>query len=121
VGLAEIVRTGHTKVPFLISAPTMRVPMSIPDTVNVYLATRAAMILVKYGELDDGTKVNGAVKTLAMPGMGTGIGRVSPRIAARQMKDAIEDILHDRQVFPESWREAKNRHERMAAGLPARR
>lgn len=121
VGLADIVQTGHPKVPFLIAAPTMRVPMALTDTLNVYLATRAVMILTKYGSLDDGTMVKDVIKVLAMSGMGTGIGRVPPRVAARQMKDAINDILYSKQAFPESWREAKNWHERMISGLPARR
>jgi O-acetyl-ADP-ribose deacetylase (regulator of RNase III) len=46
VGQAVVLATGHESIPFLVSAPTMRVPMSIGETVNVYLAFRAALIAV---------------------------------------------------------------------------
>ena len=121
VGLADIVETGHAKVPYIISAPTMRVPMNISETVNVYLATRAVFLLIKYGSLDNGTPIRDAIKVLAMPGMGTGTGRIAPRVAARQMKDALDDVLYDKFKYPESWREAKNWHERMISGLTQRR
>ena len=42
VGQAIVVATDHARFPFLIVAPTMRVPDRIADTVNVYLAFRAA-------------------------------------------------------------------------------
>ncbi len=38
VGSAELVETGHARIPYLIAAPTMRVPMILRDTVNPYLA-----------------------------------------------------------------------------------
>src|SRR5262245_48244613 len=42
VGSAEIVETGSSGHPYLIAAPTMRVPMVLgTETVNPYLATRA--------------------------------------------------------------------------------
>lgn len=47
VGQAVIVPTGHASIPFLVSAPTMRVPSSIAKTLNVYLAFRAALIAVR--------------------------------------------------------------------------
>jgi O-acetyl-ADP-ribose deacetylase (regulator of RNase III) len=46
VGTAEIVKTDHPRIPYLICAPTMRVPMIFEQTVNVYLAIRAVLILV---------------------------------------------------------------------------
>ncbi len=48
VGAAEIVET-DANIPFLIAAPTMRVPMILRDSVNPYLAARAALSLVKHG------------------------------------------------------------------------
>src|SRR5262245_53290885 len=41
VGAAVVVPTQHETIPFLVSAPTMRVPANISETVNVYLAFRA--------------------------------------------------------------------------------
>ena len=37
VGQAEIVETDNQQIPFVISAPTMRVPMILKDSVNPYL------------------------------------------------------------------------------------
>ena len=38
VGAADLVETGHNTIPYMIVAPTMRVPMVLTDTVNAYLA-----------------------------------------------------------------------------------
>lgn len=72
--------------PNLIIAPTMRVPSNIRHTVNVYLATRAALLEVEWELWDE-------IQTVAFPGMGTGIGQVDPEICARQMRAAIGDVL----------------------------
>ena len=37
VGAADVVETGHNKIPFLIAAPTLRVPMVLRDSPNAYL------------------------------------------------------------------------------------
>ncbi len=50
VGAAEIVET-HAAIPFLIAAPTMRVPMILRDSINPYLDARAALLLVQHGVL----------------------------------------------------------------------
>src|SRR5882724_7435431 len=36
VGNADIIETGEVKIPFLMVAPTMRVPMNLGETVNPY-------------------------------------------------------------------------------------
>jgi hypothetical protein len=43
VGQAVIVATDHPDIPWCISAPTMRIPRDVPETVNAYLAFRAAL------------------------------------------------------------------------------
>lgn len=112
VGQAEIVHTEHAKIPYVISAPTMRVPMILGQTtVNIYLATRAILLLVKYGVFEDGTQINRVVKIIAIPGMGTGVGRVPPLVCARQMKIAFEEVVEEKYRFPNSWREAQMRHQ----------
>lgn len=111
VGAAEIVTTDDSHIPFVISAPTMRVPMVLRDTVNVYLATRAAILLVLHGRFPDGRLVSEDVSTVAVPGMGTGVGRLPPSICARQMKAAVDDVLLGKSTFPSSWHEAQTRHQ----------
>jgi len=91
VGQALVVATGHAKIPFLVSAPTMRVPDSISRTVNVYLACRAALIAVRAHNASGETPI----KTLLMPGLGTGVGDMPPERAARQMRAAWDAIIND--------------------------
>jgi O-acetyl-ADP-ribose deacetylase (regulator of RNase III) len=110
VGAAEIVETDHSAIPYLISAPTMRVPIILKETVNVYLATRAILILVKFGTVPDGTPVKHIIETIAIPGIGTEIGKVPPDICANQMKVALREILLSEYKFPESWLHAQRCH-----------
>jgi O-acetyl-ADP-ribose deacetylase (regulator of RNase III) len=89
VGQAVVVPTNHASIPFLVSAPTMRVPTSVRDTVNVYLAFRAALIAVVAHNAGDSRPIG----SLLVPGMGTGIGAVAPEQAARQMRSAYDTVL----------------------------
>lgn len=117
VGTAEIVKTGNRNIPYLIAAPTMRVPMILKDTVNPYLAARAALLLVMYGVFPaatlSGKPVCQDVKTIAFPGMGTGVGKVPPDMCARQMRAAIEHVCLSGREFPESWVDAQRRHQEL--------
>lgn len=116
IGMAEIVPTDHLHIPYVIAAPTMRVPMILgQESVNVYLANRAILLLVQHGLLEDRTPIREVVKRVAIPGMGTGTGHVPPDICARQMKQAVEDYLHQNYQFPRSWTEAKHRHQHLWA------
>lgn len=106
VGNAALVETDHKDHPFVIAAPTMRVPMILDSTsINPYLATRAAVLCVKH----DTT----SVKSIAFPGMGTGIGRVSPDMCARQMARALNDALAEKYRLPSSWSEASESHQKL--------
>ncbi|MEG5038303.1 MULTISPECIES: macro domain-containing protein [unclassified Microcoleus] len=110
VGRAEIVDTDHDEIPYLIAAPIMRVPTVLRETVNVYLATRAILTLVKFGSVPDGTPVKHIIETIAIPGMGTGIGKVPPHICANQMKVALEEVLLSQYEFPQSLLHAQRCH-----------
>jgi len=112
VGNAEIVPTDHPKIPYVISSPTMRVPMILKhDSVNVYLATRAVLLLGKYGVQTNGEPWATPVQRVAIPGMGTGVGRFPPEICALQMKQAIEDVLLEQYAYPRTWSEAQRQHQ----------
>lgn len=116
VGSAEIVETDHARFPYLIAAPTMRVPMVLgQETINPYLATRAVLLLVNRGTFghgkEAGTKIKDRVQTVALPGMGTGVGRVSFGVCARQVRAAIEDFVLEKYTLPRSWAEASERHQ----------
>ncbi|ACL02395.1 Appr-1-p processing domain protein [Desulfatibacillum aliphaticivorans] len=115
VGNADIVETGASYIPFLIIAPTMRVPMILKDTVHPYLAARAAFLLLLKGSFISGNfqgeKVSDHVKTVAFPGLGTGVGRVSPFICAKQVRKAIDHTFFGPCKMPESWAEASEEHQ----------
>ena len=108
VGQAHAVPSEDAQIPWVIAAPTMRVPMPLGATLNPYLATRAVLLLVRDGALA------GQVETVAFPGMGTGVGRVPPGICARQMRAAVGDVLRGETEFPETWLKARDRHDRLA-------
>src|SRR5262245_43345879 len=82
VGAAESVETLNNRIPYVIAATTMRVPMILSDTVNPYLAARAVFLLIQRGIVPSGAlageAVSDAVSSVAFPGLGTGVGRVGP-------------------------------------------
>ena len=123
VGQADIVDTGDGKIPFMIAVPTMRVPMRLRDTVNPYLAARAVFILITRGVFSSGNHaghhIRDYVKTVAMPGLGTGTGYVDPNVCAGQVRAAIDDILLKKHQEPKSLWEAAERHKWLQRNLSA--
>lgn len=120
VGTAEIVETKDADVPYLIASPTMRVPMLLgKDTVNPYLAMRAVIMLIREGRFREGVKAGQAIKnhikTIALPGLGTGVGNVPFDLAAYQIKEAITVHREGRHFLPKSWAEAGETHLRLLA------
>ncbi|XVV03978.1 macro domain-containing protein [Actinosynnema sp. CA-248983] len=95
VGEALVVPTGEPQPEWLISAPTMRTAGEhLPgDTVHPYLAARAVLRLWRDGRLDDGRPVRSAVRTIAMPGLGTGVGGVAAETCARQVAAAWDEVF----------------------------
>lgn len=81
VGQAIIVETTHEQFPYLISAPTMRVPMNVAETTNAYLAFRAVLDVVKRHN----QHATQPIRSIACPGLGTGEGRMPFERCARQM------------------------------------
>lgn len=115
VGTAEIVETGNDRIPYVIAAPTMRVPMILTDTVNPYLAARAVLLLIQRGVVPSGVlagkAVSDVVSSVAFPGLGTGVGRVGTNTCANQVRAAIEEIVLGRGEYPRTWVEAQHRHQ----------
>jgi len=68
---------------YLVTAPTMEVPMDIQGTDNPYRAFMATLkILEGYPD----------VKQLICPGLGTGVGNISGEEAAKQIVQALNDF-----------------------------
>jgi O-acetyl-ADP-ribose deacetylase (regulator of RNase III) len=102
VGQAELIETGNINVPFCISAPTMRIPTILKDTVNVYLASKAIFNLFKNDK---------RINTVTISGLGTGVGQVPYNICAKQMKQAYNEIILNQKNFPKTWYEAQAKHQ----------
>jgi O-acetyl-ADP-ribose deacetylase (regulator of RNase III) len=92
VGAALIVEVPARRLPFVVAAPTMRVPGDVSGTINAYLAMRAALVAV--------VRHNAAhprrIRSLAVPGVGTGVGGMHPGEAARQMRTAYDNVIGER-------------------------
>jgi O-acetyl-ADP-ribose deacetylase (regulator of RNase III) len=107
VGCALSVSLPGSGPGWLIVAPTMRVPMRLPrDSVNPYLAVRA--VVREAGRIAGSRAPSQASFRVAMPGMGTGIGGVSPANFARQVRAALRSL---RTPSPGDWWEASRRHQ----------
>lgn len=124
VGAADLVETGDSRIPYLIVAPTMRVPMVLTDSVNAYLATRAVLLLLKHDRFqsgdDHGRLISEKIHRVAFPGLGTGVGQLGPNTCARQLRAAIDDVLLGRYTPPRSWAEAGERHQLLYTDHPRR-
>jgi O-acetyl-ADP-ribose deacetylase (regulator of RNase III) len=89
VGSAEILAMPSRRLPWLVVAPTMRVPGRVDGTLNAYLAFRAALIAVLEHDPGEGPRISG----LASSGLGTGVGGMSGDEAAGQMRAAFDMIV----------------------------
>ncbi|VTS02918.1 Appr-1-p processing enzyme family protein OS=Rhodopirellula sp. SWK7 GN=RRSWK_05616 PE=4 SV=1: Macro [Gemmata massiliana] len=89
IGTAFVLDTRSPKIPFLVHAPTMRVPGNIDGTDKVYCATWAALLAVQAHNATNGHPI----ETVAFPAMGTGFGGVPFDEAARQMAVAWRNYL----------------------------
>jgi len=67
-----------------IVAPTMRIPTDVSTSINAYLAFRAAMIIAK----------KSALKTVVASSFCTGIGKMSSKLAVKQMRMAWDEVYH---------------------------
>jgi len=90
LGSAVFTSAGSLPCDFIIHAPTMEQPAMRIGVDNVRHATRAALEL--------GIELR--IKTIAIPGMGTGVGGVAPDIAAeaiisiaKRLEDKFEKII----------------------------
>jgi O-acetyl-ADP-ribose deacetylase (regulator of RNase III) len=90
VGTSFIVETGHPQHPFLAHTPTMRIPMSIRGTDIPYMAMWAMLLAVFHHNKISSHQIN----TVVCPGLGTGIGQIPDREAARQMALAYDRFLY---------------------------
>jgi O-acetyl-ADP-ribose deacetylase (regulator of RNase III) len=89
VGMALVVDLSTRRFPFVVAAPTMRVPGSVVGTINAYLSMRAALVAVLRHNAAGGRPI----RSLAVPGLCTGVGGLHPAEAAGQMRTAYDSVV----------------------------
>ncbi|WP_199302765.1 hypothetical protein [Oscillatoria sp. FACHB-1406] len=94
--------------PFLAHTPTMRVPMAISQTDNVYRAMWAMLLAVWQHNQTQAQKIS----IVACPGLGTATGRVPYARAAKQMALAYQYFLNPPEFI--SWPLATTRQNAIA-------
>ena len=82
IGEAVITKAGKLPCKFVIHAPTMEKPTEKTDSEKVFRACTAAIELAK----------KKGIKSLGIPGMGTGVGKVPPKEAAKAIIEAVRNF-----------------------------
>lgn len=97
-----------TKFKYLISAPTMRVPQDVSQTVNAYLAFKATLRVASR---------HPDITTILCPGLGTAIGLMDADVCAKQMREAWNEMTGTGWKSREfsTLAEAHRHHYRMSA------
>jgi O-acetyl-ADP-ribose deacetylase (regulator of RNase III) len=89
VGMAVLLGTGDSEIPYLVSAPTMRAPARVADTLNAYVAFRAALrVILRHNERFPGT-----IRSVLCPGLATATGEMPAEICAKQMHAAYAQVI----------------------------
>lgn len=109
VGQSLMIPTNNKQFPNLLCSPTMRVPMTLSYgntmSANIYLATKAIFVL-----LNKMPHTKYYIKSIAIPGLGTGVGGVSPKDCAKKMLMAY-DAFHLKQYeYPNTLGAAGRMH-----------
>jgi O-acetyl-ADP-ribose deacetylase (regulator of RNase III) len=92
VGQALVMPTGSSRFRYVVVAPTMRVPADVSNSVNAYLSMRAILRTVEAHNRAARGRPAEQIRALAVPGLGTGTGKMPPERAAYQMWMAYRSI-----------------------------
>jgi O-acetyl-ADP-ribose deacetylase (regulator of RNase III) len=98
VGQATIIETFDGRIPHLVSAPTMRVPMNVANSLNAYLAFRAVIRAVREHNVVAARRI----QSVLCPGLCTAVGRMAPDRAAMQMATAYRVCVLGQTIGPSS-------------------
>lgn len=104
VGDSVILDTRDNEIPYCIFAPTMRVPSDIRNTVNGYLSAKAIFSCIANQCCE--------IKAITIPGLGTGVGRLSFDSCAVQMRAAYDEIILLKKIDL-SWRSVMETNSRL--------
>lgn len=119
IGSAFILPTRDARIPWLIHAPTMRIPRDISETEHVYQATRAALVAIYRTRHDPAWRDVPPIRRLLVPLLGAGFGRVPDAEAARQIAVAWRTVQQP--PYPPDWERVTRRHRLISYDGPERR
>jgi O-acetyl-ADP-ribose deacetylase (regulator of RNase III) len=105
VGQCLTVTTAHPFVRTLLYAATMRVAEPVADTLNAYLAFRAALVQAAKSD----------VQGVSSPLFCTGAGEMPIGRACRQMRAAYDSIVFGNDVERATWPDFHAHHRRLKA------
>ena len=97
VGVAIIAETGSSECKHIISAPTMRTPENVANTINAYLAMKAILNVALQSP---------EISSVAIPGLCSLSGQMPPEMVSRQMRIAYERVIQKKYRYTH-WREEK--------------
>ncbi|GMA15190.1 hypothetical protein GCM10025871_15210 [Deinococcus metallilatus] len=109
VGQALVIETYDSEIPYLISAPTMRVPSDVSLTINAYLAFRAVLRVIQ----KHNTQHPAPIKSIVCPGLCTAIGKMPADRSARQMAAAYAVCILGQENMPLTLGQAVEEHYRL--------
>ncbi|MBD3228365.1 MAG: Appr-1-p processing protein [Candidatus Lokiarchaeota archaeon] len=109
VGHALVIKTDSKKFPYLISAPSMEVPLDVSSTINAYLAMRAILMVI----IDYNNENNQAIKSVVIPGLAGATGRMPFKRIAFQMLKAYESIIKKEIYDFSSLKQAKKFYQKL--------
>ena len=88
VGCSVVLEMNTKRFPFLILAPTMRIPGIVKSSHNAYLAFRGSLVAIaKYNQHRERK-----IRSVAIPSMCTGVGGMDPKVSSLQMMKAFENV-----------------------------
>jgi len=82
----------------------MRVPMQLRESINAYLAMKAVLCAALRHRADP------PIQTVAIPGLGTGVGELDPSVAGRQMFLAYREVVRGEVEYPSGCGHAQQFH-----------
>ncbi|MEZ4772332.1 MAG: macro domain-containing protein [Bacteroidia bacterium] len=105
VGTSFVIPVNNPQNQFVAHTPTMRVPMPINGTDNVYLAMKAMLEAVNRYNKENASS---PIQSVVCPGLGTATGRMPFIEAARQMSLAYKNFINP--IDELNWQVAQSRH-----------
>lgn len=89
VGMALVVEVSSPRLSLIVTAPTMRIPGLVDGALNAYHSMRAALIaVIRHNSLG-----RRPIRTMAVPGLCTGVGGMSASESSSQMRTAYDQVI----------------------------